>query len=254
MRIGLFCKSCKEDLPWLAQAIKSFQSNWLHPWDRTQWVLAMDAAAYESLIQHGIDLAHVDVRYVEPWPDRYAHAMAMKACADIFCDEANLILIFDSDMILSKPTGLADLMVAGKPPLCFEHWSCERDADIRRVAKSVWGGASIRSTGCELDRDWMVSPAWIFWPSTLKGARRLVELHRKLPFLQAVYSRAIYDWRNFTLHPMTFCDIENLGLYASRFESDKYSIMELKDYRSPVTQFWSHGSIEAARHRTPLSS
>jgi len=247
VKAGLFCKSCVKDLAWLKQAIRSIQTNWKHPWQDTQWVIAMDSEAYLSPGMQELDRRHIEFRYVEPWPDRYTHAMAMKACADLFCHDAEIILVFDSDMVLSRPTDLTDLLRLGngRPALMFEHWHSERDPATRAMAQMVWGAASIRSTGIVLDRDWMVCPTWLFWPSTFAGARGLVEVHHKMPFLQAVYSKMVYDYRLFPSHPMTFCDIENLGIYASKFEPHRYEItqMGLTDFDGVVVQRWSYGDL-----------
>ena len=66
-----------------------------------------------------------------------------------------------------------------------------------------------------------------------------------MPFLQAVYSSHRYDWKKFTEHPMTLCDMQTLGIYASLYEPHRYSIRQRnKSTDSPIKQFWSHQPIK----------
>jgi len=248
MKVGLLCKSCKKDLPWLAYAVRSFEKNWRSPWTETRWTIVLDNDCRGLAAVHDITRSgHIEVLYTEPWPDRYAHAMAIKACADRILG-TELVFLFDSDMMLVRPTTLEDLLVEVKPRLQYARWDSAYDSETRGVARQVWGQASIRSTGIPLTRDWLASPVWLFWGSTLAGARYLVEKEHRLPFWAAVYSSTIYHPSRFLEHPHTFCDIENIGLYGSLAEADRYVIEEFDPNQPlPIVQHWSYsdfGSVE----------
>lgn len=236
---GIFCKTFRPDLGWLYFAVSSVIQNWRHPWEHTDFVVLADSDCEPEISRWGFD--RIRVIYTHPWPDGYCHAMALKLCADIVCPTSEIIFMLDSDMMLVRPTELSDLMEEGRPLLTHDSWDSTLDPETRQMAKQVWGPAVRRSMGCDLDRDWMVSPQWLFWISTFRGARTLIETHCKLPFLQAVYSAHPYDWNLFSSHPMTLCDMQALGLYASRYEPHRYTIRQKTATEDPpIKQFWSH--------------
>lgn len=243
--VGLFCKTCKLDLDWLYFGLNSFKKNWSHG-DTTQIVVVADLNCEPELSKW--DLTGVSVLYLKPWADGYSHAMAMKMCADIFMPNADMILMFDSDMILTRPTSLADLLVDDKPTIYYDPWDSNLDPETRASSRKVWLPAVQRTTGRTLDVDWMVSPLWLFWWSTFVGARSIIEEHTRLPFLQAVYSSHPYDWTQFMSHPVSFCDMQTLGLYASQFERGMYNFKQKTPTTDlPVQQFWSHQPIDEVR-------
>lgn len=240
MRVGLFCKTCAADLRWFRLALASFRKYWRHP--DSLWTVVFDRDCGPQLIDE--DLRGVRQFFIEPWPDRYCHAMAMKACADLFTG-CELVLMFDSDMMMTRPTELDDLLVDGRPCIYFEEWNNEPHS---LMAHRVWGPASMRSTGRLLDRDYMRAPLWIYWASTFQHARKLVEEHTRVPFLQAVYSSHPYDWHNFDNHPMSFCDMENLAMAAQLLERSRYNFIPVNEHEElPVKQFWSHSDFGVAR-------
>jgi hypothetical protein len=235
MRLGCFCKTFRDDFDFFRLALASFRENLKEP---AQFTVVLDRDCQELAHNEPL-LDGVQVFFIDPWPDKYAHAMAMKACADLFT-ECDLILLFDSDMMLTKQVELSDLMVDGKPAIYFGEWN---DLNPERVvARQVWGPASVRSLGLELDRDYMVAPLWLFHASTFRNARQMVEKKAHKPFLYAVYSDHVYDWRKFLDHPMSFCDIENLGMAAYTYEYLFYRWIKIDGIRPqlPVKQHWSH--------------
>jgi hypothetical protein len=175
--------------------------------------------------------------FVDPWPDRYMHALWCKAYADRHTD-AELILLMDSDHLMTEPCSLGNLMSEAKPVIEFLRWE-EPD---RAVARRIWPRVVKESTGMELPVDYMVKPDWLFWRSTFAGARSLVERHRGKPFNEAVYSEAIYDWHQYEFHPFTFCDLQNLALYGDLFESEKYFLWDCRKQSrpNPIKDYWSH--------------
>lgn len=243
-KLGLFVKTFKSDLEWLYFGLSSFQRNWNYL--PTEIVVVAEPDCEPEISRW--KFTQVRTVYVRPWPDGYCHAMAMKMCADHFLPEVDLILLFDSDMVLTKQTSLHHLLVKGMPVLYYDDWHSDLDPMTRVVSKKVWAPAVYRSTGRTLDVDWMVNPLWLFWWSTFAGARGLIEHHTGLPFLQAVYSGHQYDWQAFMNHPVTFCDMQTLGLYANEFEPHLYNIKKrTADMSSPITQYWSHQPIDEVK-------
>lgn len=244
LKVGLFVKTFKADLDWLFFGLSSFKRNWSY--ENSEILVVAEPDCEPAITKWGI--SQVRVVYVRPWPDGYTHAMAMKMCADIFMPAADLILLFDSDMVLTRLTAPADLLINELPTIYYDVWHSDLDPNTRMVSKKVWSPAVFKSTGRTLDVDWMVSPAWLYWRSTFSGARSLIENHTGMPFLQAVYSSHQYDYTDFMAHPMTFCDMQTLGIYANESERHLYSFRQrAPDLDLPITQFWSHLPVEEAR-------
>jgi hypothetical protein len=149
MRIRLFCKTFKDDLGWLGAALTSFFKNWDHA--DTEFVLVADRDCQKQI--ESWKLWKVKVFYVEPWPDGYCHAMAMKMYADYFCGYSVLVMLFDSDIELVKPVSMTDLLPGGKPVIQWSGWEDKLDPATRAVARRVWTPAVERCTGKVLDRE-----------------------------------------------------------------------------------------------------
>lgn len=239
-RIGLFCKTFKPDLPWLFHALQSIELNWRHDWASTELLVVAEPDCESDMRRWAF--THVKVRYVYPFPCGYCHAMMTKLCADLYLRTCRLIWLFDSDMLLTRPTTLDDIAPGGMPRLIYDEWHSDFDSPTRETSRRVWVPAVKRSMGLDLDRDWMVNPLWVYWSSTFQGARELIESHRQMPFLQAVYCPHRYDWRAFTEHPMALCDMQALGLYAHQHEAHLYAIGRKTSaaIEGPIRQAWSH--------------
>jgi hypothetical protein len=66
-------------------------------------------------------------------------------------------------------------------------------------------------------------------------------------FLEAVYSETPFRAENFLNHPMRFADYEALGLYAAKFQADRYAVKRRPLHKDwPWRLFWSHGGLSPA--------
>jgi hypothetical protein len=194
--------------------------------------------------------------YCQPWPDPYMHALWAKANADMFT-RGDPILLIDCDTILIEPASLSDYIVEDKQGLTkillpYLEW---RDRGDKGVAEQLWTEVVFRSTGHKLNRDYMVSRPWLFARSTFYGARVMVEQHTGLPFYAATYSREPFNHHNYLKHPFTFCDLENLGYYAAKFQQDTYWLRNLKQMekegrKDKFKDYWSHTpwTVELTAH------
>jgi hypothetical protein len=244
MRCDIFLKGCREQLNWLCYCLEFIQKNWRHK--DSQIIVILDRNCEEAIAQWGVKVQYI---FVHPWPDRYMHALWCKATADRYTD-AELILLMDSDHLMTQPCSLNDLMNwtakhNGKPIIEYLRW----DAPDRDVARRIWPRVVRESTGLELPVDYMVKPDWLFWRSTFSGARAIVEKHKGKDFDQAVYSEAPYDWTRYEAHPFTFCDLENLALYGALHESEKYFLWDTENYPrpNPIHDYWSHTPFDLIR-------
>jgi hypothetical protein len=92
----------------------------------------------------------------------------------------------------------------------------------------------------------MVSVPRLYWRSTFALARGTVEKHHQKPFLEAVHSDHVYDWRKFLEHPKTFCENQTLSMLAALVEPSRYWLRNVEDdgwFPTPFTQHWSHSSL-----------
>lgn len=231
MKVDVFIKGCWDQLHWLSYCLQLLQKNWQSP---GRFVVMLDFDCQKTVQKWDIPRAHY--LFGNPWPDPYMHALWCKATAD-FHTTTDPILLLDCDTMLSEPAQVEDFMEEGKLIIEYLNWH-EANAE-RAAAQRIWPAVVKRSTGLDLDRDYMVSRPWIFWRSTFEGARKLIEHHTKKPFDEAVYSEEFFDWTRYEFHPFTFCDLETLGLYANLHEPDRYSFREKKSY-SVFWDAWSH--------------
>jgi hypothetical protein len=239
MRCDIFIKGCREQLNWLCYCLQFIAKNWQHK--DSQLIVMVDRNCADVVAQWGVKASYI---FVDPWPDRYMHALWCKACADRYSD-AELILIMDSDHLMIEPCSLVELMGYSKPVIEYLRW----DYPDRAIARRIWPRVVKESTGLELPVDYMVKPDWMFWRSTFAGARSLVEKHRSKPFDDAVYSEATYDWTQYESHPFTFCDLQNLSLYGAQFEFEKYFVWDTEKYPrpNPIKDYWSHTPFNTVR-------
>jgi hypothetical protein len=214
------------------------EKNWAQ-WSTSEIVVKLDPDCQGPIR----DWAVKGVRYLfeQPWKDRYMHALWSKACADRYLS-ADPILLLDCDTFLMQPASLGDYMMEGRLALQYLPWEMERDAG-QQVARGLWPGVFMESTGLELPCDYMASRPWIYWRSTFQGARSLIETHKGLLFDEAVYSEVEFDWRNYSSHPFKFCDLEALGYYGANHETERYWVIDYRDHLTGKDRFadmWSH--------------
>src|ERR1700756_133068 len=115
-RLGIFVKSFRQDLGWLAYSLQLLEKFWRGP--EPQVVVMLDTDCEEIVSQWG--LRWPKYLYVKPWGDQYTFAMAMKACADQFLPEAELILLLDSDTTLGAECDLESITVHGRPVIEYQ--------------------------------------------------------------------------------------------------------------------------------------
>lgn len=236
---SIFIKGCKEQLHWLCYGLQLLEKNWQAP--DPEIVVMLDRDCQEVVKTWGL-LPHVDYIYVDPWPDRYMHALWAKATAD-YWTRGDPIMLLDSDTIFLEKARLEDFMLGDRLKLPYLPW--ER-APVGAI--NIWPRVVRESTGLDLPADYLSTRPWPFWRSTFAGARGLVESYRGKNFYAAVYSEARYDWTQYCSHPFTFCEIETLGLYAASFEGRRYHAAELERIGWPakVKDYWSHTEFTAA--------
>lgn len=233
---SIFVKGCRDQLHWLCYCLQFLEKNWAE-WKQSDVVVLLDPDCEEIVKDWGVFANYV---YEDYWPDRYMHALYSKAIADQYC-KGDIILLVDSDTMLTRAASLADFMKGDRLFLSYLLWGREFDAG-RKVALNLWPRVVKESTGLDLPVDYMVGRPWLFWRSTFAGARSLVEKHRDMPFKEAVYSEVPFDWTHYPEHPFTFCDLETLGLYAALCEPNKYQMVNFEDHLvpEPFEDLWSH--------------
>jgi hypothetical protein len=185
--------------------------------------------------------------YTKPWPDGYHFAMYTKATADQYCPDADLIMVLDSDHLLLEAARLEDFMDHGKPILHYRNWDDDPNDPVLLESRNQWGPPTERVLGISLDKDYMVGAPFLFWRDTFAEMRDRVEGVLGLPFQDAVYSDTPYDYHQFLSHPKRFCDYEAMGLFAAKFQSERYALIHHEQgIHYPFRIYWSHGDWTAA--------
>lgn len=235
-RLDAFYVSYRKDLSWLCYSAQLLQKHFKSDF---RIHIVLDPDCEEICSKWG--LASTTYHYMPPWPDGYMWAMYQKSIADTYTD-ADLIMILDSDHLLLEPTRLEQFMDNGKPVVRYKDWTEDPHDGSLIEGRRQWAPPTERCLGIPLDRDYMRGPPFLFWRETFTGVRERVQDVTGLPFHDAIYSNQHYDYRSFLSHPKTYCDYECLGLYATKFESRRYSLVhQPPDERWPFRVFWSHG-------------
>lgn len=237
---SFFVKGCRSQLHWLVYCLQLLVKNWRTP--ETEIVCMLDEDCRDVIATWGVPNIHY--LYVQPWGNPYMHALWCKACAD-YWTRGDPIIMLDCDTLLVEPAGLNEYMVTDekgftKILLPYLEW---KDRGDDGGAQKLWTKVFRESTGLDLDKDYMVSRPWVFARSTYAGARGLVEDYKNQPFYSAVWSNTSYDWTEYAKHPFTFCDLENLGYYAAKFQTGTYWVRDLaawKDRKDHFKDLWSH--------------
>jgi hypothetical protein len=229
----------RQDLCWIVYSLQLLAK---HLKGNYRIVVRAEPDCEEIITQWGIPATY---HYVKPWPDGYAFKMYQCLIADQFT-EADLIMLVDSDHMLLEPTHLGRFFEEGKPIVRYRPWNDEPNDPGLVEGWRQWAPPVQRTLGIPLDMDYMLGPPFIFHRETFPALRNRVEEVTGLPFHDAVYSDKPYHYQNFLTHPKVFCDYEALGLYAAKFESQRYALVRhVKGGHWPFRVYWSHGDWNA---------
>ena len=231
MHADILITSYQKDLPWLSFCLRFLLKNWRDP--ETKFIVRLNRDCHETVSQW-TPYDRIIYRYVDPWPDTYHFQMYLKMTADLDSD-ADLLILVDSDVMLFFPAGLDDLLEDGKPIVYYLDWIAAES-----VAEAKWRSSTSSIMGIDLDRDYMVATPFSFWRDTFGLARERIEMVTGKQFRDAVYSDVPYDFHHFLGHRMIYADYEALGLYAAKFQPDRYVVKPRAAKRWPFQLFWSH--------------
>lgn len=246
MKLGVFYCTYKPDLCWV---VYSAQLLFKHLKADFKLTIVAEPDCEEICSKWG--LPSTTYHYVEPWPDGYAFAMYQKSIADSYIDDADYIMLLDSDHMLMRPAELSTFMDGVKPIIRYREWDYDLTDSSLVEGKRQWVPPTEKALGIPLDRDYMRGPPFIFWRKTFARVRERVEEVSGLPFHDAVYSDKPYDYRSFLTHPKVYCDYEALGLYAAKFEAHNYTVVEQRpDENWPFRVFWSYGDWNETTRNT----
>jgi hypothetical protein len=225
--------SHKKDLCWLEYCLRLLRKNWR---EYSRIIVRVEEDCREIVEKWA--MPGVEFYYVVPWPDGYAFQMYQKMISDDYTD-ADLLMLVDSDLMLVEPFDLGTLLESGLPVIYYLEW-CEQK---NGVAEKVWRRPTSQLMGLDLDRDYMVSPPFLYWRETLQRTRRRIVQQMGMSFFDAVYSDHPFDFKRFMDHPHKFADFEALGLCASNFQLDRYRLKHLSKRPEPYPfrLYWSHG-------------
>jgi hypothetical protein len=244
MKLEVFYCTYRKDLIWIC-----YSAQLLHKYFRGSFHTTICAEEDCQDVCSSWGLPQTTYLYHKPWTDGYAFAMYQKTMADTYTD-AELIMVVDSDHLLLEPAYLQDFLDHEQPILRYRNWDDDPNDAMLAVSRQQWGPPTERCLGIPLDRDYMVGAPFIYWRDTFQGVRDRVEDVTGLPFHDAVYSDRAYDWRSFLTHPKVYCDYEALGLYAARFQPERYALVHHERGRhEPFRIYWSHGDWTPALQR-----
>jgi hypothetical protein len=236
MTLDVVYVTYRKDLAWICYSMQL-----LHKFFRGAFGVHVMAEEDCKEVTDTWALPRTTYHFTKPWKDGYAFAMYKKTMADQLT-EADLIMLMDSDHLLLEPVYLEDLLDHGKPVIRYRNWDDDPNDPFLAVSKDHWAPPTERTLGIPLDRDYMVGPPFVFWRETFVKVRERVQDVTGLPFHDAVYSDKPYVYTNFLNHPKVYCDYEALGLYAAKFQPERYSLLHHeRGTHTPFRVYWSHG-------------
>jgi hypothetical protein len=235
MNADIVMVSHRPDLGWLKYSIRLIHKYWT-PTPRI--IVRLDEDCRSEVEQWSIDAEYY---YVKPWPDGYTFQMYQKMTADDFTD-SELIILWDSDVMLTGPANLGWIFWEGKPIIEYQEWSQAVDNSER-----IWRGPTSRMMGMDLDREYMCGVPFIYWRSTFQKTRYQIARTHRRSFFDCIYSDVPFSAATFMTHPMKLADFEALGLCAAKLEPNRYTFRHNKDRPKnwPFKLYWSHGGLSA---------
>jgi hypothetical protein len=235
MRCALAIVSYKGDLHWLSYCLRFLTRNWKEP--GTPIFVRLEHDCRETVETWKVPQVHYS--FVDPWPDGYQRHMFLKLTWDyVIGEEFDLVIMIDSDLMLTEPCFLADLVDGqGKPVIDWLDWHDSPQAE------KAWRGCTSRAMGMDLDRDYMCSAPLVYRRETIPLTRLHIEKVTGQPLEQFMYSSTPFRTENFHAHPMKLADYEALGLYAAKYQSDKYALRSCHERPVPWPWrlYWSRG-------------
>jgi hypothetical protein len=239
MKVTIVYVSYRRDLIWLVHSLqllfKFLKGNF-------NVVVRLDEDCREVVKEWGVPVRYCFLNH--GWLDGYAHAMYQKMIADDYVDwDTDIIWLLDSDHMLMREAHVEDFIRYGKPLLHYSEWD-DLDPDYARVAQAKWRAPTEKALGIPLDRDYMITPPMAFHIDSFRNTRQRITKVNGISLIDLAYSETPFKPENFMTHSMTICDYETLGLYAAKFEPDRYAIFPVsyaKDW--PFKVYWSHGQF-----------
>jgi hypothetical protein len=234
MKADIVMVSHRPDLPWLHYSLQLIQKYWI-PTPRIIVRLDEDCRpAVETWMIYG-----VEYYYVKPWPDGYTFQMYTKMTADDFTN-AELIILWDSDLMLIGPAELDWIFWEGKPIIEFQEWS-----QAITNSERVWRAPTSLMMGMDLDREYMCGAPFIYWRETFSKCRYQIARTHRRSFFDCLYSDVPFRADNFLNHPMKLADFEALGLTAAKLEPERYTFRPnaSRPLSWPFKLYWSHGGL-----------
>lgn len=234
MRADIVMVSHKPDLPWLIYSLHLILKFWT---PKPRIIVRLDEDCREVTEKWPLD---VEFYYVRPWPDGYTFQMYQKMTADDFTD-AELIILWDSDLMLTAPASLERLFHDDRPIVEWQDW----DQAVTH-SERIWRGPTSLMMGMDLNHEYMCGVPFIYWRETFSKCRcQIARTHRR-SFYDCIYSDVPFKASNFLNHPMKLADFEALGLTAAQIEPhDRYLLRHSsnrpKDW--PFKLYWSHGGL-----------
>ena len=228
MKCDVVIKTWFNDLCWLRYCLRFLAKNWLANNSRT--IILADEDCREEI--QSWSLTDEEVFYVQPWADGYSHAMVTKTTADEYSD-AELVMLLDSDVMLTEPSYPELMMEGGRPVIRF----LDYETFLKQYPHAPWRQVVQKLFLTNPLLYYTFVPA-LYWRSSFQAMRRhLARLHHR-NFLDLTYSDVPFYPENFGSHPISFADHESLGFYCQLAEPNHYVFKPYSEHYSEQLPSW----------------
>lgn len=211
MTADIVIRTWKGDLHWLHFCLAFLAKNWA---SRNRIFIIANSDCRDPCESWQTPAEFI---YVDPWPDTHEFKCYCALLSENL-GEADLIFNIDSDTMLLVKSGLADFLYDGCPIINYRpHAEMVGYLGIQLYNPILthWYGKA--PTAC-----YMILPPFVFWRSTIRAVRELIEAKSGKSLRDALYSEHPFHWHRYPEHPKQFPDWEMLGFHADLYENARY--------------------------------
>src|SRR5208282_846869 len=238
MKSSIFIKSYEKDRVWLTWCLRFLCKYWMG----TPQIVIMAPNVMHGEIDAAMETGQSwkdgqPILYaykfceMEPWPNDYIGQQYFKMMADLYCD-GQYITYLDSDTMLMRPLGLADLLVDDYRPKFYV------TPYIRIPDAARWQEVVFDLFGERTKFEYMRRLPVTHHRHVVTACRSYLENKHQKQLREIVQPRSLFSEFNVLGH---FAFTRHPSLYAF-LDTDKVTIEP-----NWVEQYWSHGGISKER-------
>jgi hypothetical protein len=233
MRCDVVVKTWMNDLCWTAYCLQFLNRNWREP--DSNIILIANEDCEPVIKTWGIQ--NLRPFYLRPWGDTYNFHMYATMLIDDFTD-ADIVAIYDSDIMLVEPTRASDLLENDKPIIYTRDAERLHRSNADEVHHDIWFPVTESFLGVQQTKSYMQAFPFTYRTDLFRKVRNLITLRTGKGVMESLHAPGRFHTANFLTHKFTFCDYEVLGMYAHLHEPSRYVFKEAPEWPPTRTKHY----------------